>query len=72
MTVKNGQALYLKLGVSLLADPGVLSSNPVWPHTFVETHHGKFSKGLLLYLMIHEGLLSVAKESMWTEYSLTA
>ena len=48
--------------VSLIADPGVLSSIPAWLHTFVKIDDENFQ----------EGLLSVTSESIkCMEYWLT-
>ena len=58
--------------MSLLAGPGVVSYMPAGPHTFVKIDSEILSTGILLLLLIHERLLSVTNESMWTEYSLTA
>ena len=54
--------------VSLIADPGFVSSIPARPHTFVEIDHEIFSTVSLLLPLIQEGLLSVSRESMCTEY----
>ena len=53
----------------LTADPGVASSIPVRTHTFVEIDHEMISS---IILLPQEGLLSVASESMCTNYWLTA
>ena len=37
----------------LTADPGVASSIPVWPHTFVEIDHEMISTVILLLPLIH-------------------
>ena len=44
---------------SLIADPGVMSSIPNRPHTFVEIYHEIISTVILLLPLIQEGLLSV-------------
>ena len=56
--------------VSPIADPGVMSLIPVWPHTLMEIDHEVLSTAILL-LLIQEGLLSVTSESMCTKYWLT-
>ena len=59
----------------LTADPGVASSIPVQSHTFVEIDHEMISMHILLPSadsFILEGLLSVTRESMCTNYWLTA
>ena len=54
-----GGALRVKLigSISLIADPGVVSSIPARPHTFVEIDHEIFCTVILLFLLIQEGLL---------------
>ena len=44
---------------NLLADSGVVSLIPGWPHIFVEVDHQIFSTVVLLIPLIQEGLLSV-------------
>ena len=51
---------------SLIADPGVVSSIPAWPHIFMEIYHEIFSAVIHLLLLIQEGLLSVTSKSMCT------
>ena len=53
--------------VSKFADTGVMSLILARLHTFVETDHKIFSVIYLLPL-IQEGLLSVIRENMCTEY----
>ena len=53
---------------SLIADPGVLSSIPALPHTFMEVDFEIFSPVILFLQLIQEGLLSVTSKSMCTEY----
>ena len=53
----------------LTADPGFASSIPARSHTFVEIDHEITSTVILLpstESFIHEGLLSVTSESMFT------
>ena len=50
-----------------IADPGVVSLIVAWSHTFVEVDHEIFSMVILLPL-IQEGLVSVTRGSMCTEY----
>ena len=57
--------------MSLTADPGVVSSIPVWSHTFVKIDHEIISTVILLLPLIQEGLLSVTNESMCMKYWLT-
>ena len=57
--------------VSLITDPGVMSSITAWSHTFAEINHEIFSKVILLLPLIQEGLLSVTSKSMCIEYWLT-
>ena len=57
---------------SLIADPGVMSSIPTRPHTFVEICHKIISTVILLLPLIQDGLLSVISKSMCTEYWLSA
>ena len=54
--------------VSLIGDPGVMSSIAVWPNTSMEIGHEIFSMFILLLLRIQKGLLSVTNENMCTEY----
>ena len=63
--------LVFTLGSSVagpIADPGVMSSIPALPHTFMKIDHEIFSMVILLLPLIQEGLLSVTSESMCTEY----
>ena len=53
--------------VSLIADPGVMSSIPVRPHTFMEIDHEIFSTVILLLPLNQEGLVLVTSESMCTK-----
>ena len=46
------------------ADPGVASLIPAQSYTFVEIDHKIISTVILLLLLLHEGLLSVTRESM--------
>ena len=61
-----------QLVMSLIADPGSMSLIQVQPHTCLELGHKFFSTAILLLPLIQEGLLSVTRESMCTEYWLTA
>ena len=45
---------------SLIADPGVMSLIPAWPHTLMEIDLEIHSMVILLLLLIQEGLLSVS------------
>ena len=47
-----------------VADPGVGSSFPARPHTFMEIDHEIFSTVILFLPLIQEGLVSVTSESM--------
>ena len=48
---------------SLIADPGVMSSIPAQPHTFVDIDYEIFSMVIFLLLLVQEGLLSVCAQS---------
>ena len=56
---------------SLTGGPGVASTTPVWCHTSVEIDCEINSTVILYPLLIHEGLLSVIRESICTKYWLT-
>ena len=56
----------------LTADPGVASSIPVRPHTFVEIDHEMISTVILLPSADSFKNQSVTSESMCTNYWLTA
>ena len=56
---------------SQTAEPGVMSSIPLRPHTFVEIDHEIISM-VILHLLIQEGLLSVTSKGMCVEYWLIA
>ena len=57
--------------VTLIADPGVMSSVPGQPLAFMEIDHEIISMVIFLLWLIQEGLLSVTSEIMCTEYWLT-
>ena len=57
---------------SSIADPGVVSLILARSHTSVEIGCEIFSTGVLLFLLIQEGLVSVTSEIMYTKYWLTA
>ena len=52
----------------LTADPGVTSSNLAWSHTFWKLIIKPFLRPFSSIPLIQEGLLSVARESMCTNY----
>ena len=56
---------------SLTGGPGVASTTPAWCHTSVEIDCEINSTVILFPLLIHEGLLSVIRESICTKYWLT-
>ena len=56
----------------LTADPGVVSSIPAWSHTFVEIDHEIISTLILLPLIHSRRVVVSYKESMCTNYWLTA
>ena len=60
-----------QLVASSTAGLGILSLIPAWSHTFLEIDHEIISTVIRLFLLIEEGLLSVASESMCTKYWLT-
>ena len=60
----------VQLVASPIADPAVASSIPAPTHTFMEIDHEITSMIILLLPLIHEGLLSVTRESMCTKYWL--
>ena len=60
------------LVASLIADPGVLSSIPVRPHTFMKIDREIFSEVILLLPLIQEGLMSVSSKTIGTKYWLRA
>ena len=49
---------YMFSVASPIADPGIVSSTPAWPHTFVEIDHEIFSTVIILLPPIQEELLS--------------
>ena len=55
---------------SLTAETGVVRSILARSHTFMKIDHKIISTVILFLLPIHEGLLSVASESMCTKYWL--
>ena len=61
-----------QLVASLIADPGVVSSYPAQPHTFVEIDHKILSMVILLFPLFQEGLLSFTSKSVLMKYWLTA
>ena len=56
----------------LIADPEVISLIPAQPHDFMKIESEIFSSVILLLPLILEGLLSVAREGMCTEFWLTS
>ena len=60
------------VGSNPLADSKVTSLIQAQSHTFVKIENEIISLVILLLLLIQEGLLSVASESMCTKYWLTA
>ena len=52
----------------LTADPVVASSIPLRSHTFVEIDHEIISTAISSLPLIQVGLLSVTRESLYTEY----
>ena len=57
---------------TLIAESGVMSLILAWSHTFMEIDNEIYTTFIPLYPLIQEGLVSVARESMWTKYFLTA
>ena len=56
---------------SPIADPGVMSLIPAWPHTFVEIDREIFSKAILLLPLIQKGCCQLqAKVCAWTTDNL--
>ena len=54
------------------ADPGVASSIPAGPNTFVEIYYEILSMVILLLPPIQEELLSVTSKNMCTKYRFNA
>ena len=54
---------------SLIADPVIVSLNPVLPHTLVEIDHEIFSVVILFLPLIQEELLPVTSKSIYSDYT---